>query len=67
MDKHNYTAFDKFILRTPLIPYSDIGKEEQLIDSALFSEAIFLASNDLLDSKKNITIKRKIKNSLNPI
>jgi hypothetical protein len=60
MDKHNYTAFDKFILRTPLIPYS-IGKEEQLIDSALFSEAIFLASNDLLDSKKKYYDKKKDK------
>lgn len=53
MKKLDYIAFDKFILRTPIFPYESISNMNEYLYSNLFKEAIFLASNELLNIQES--------------
>lgn len=60
MNKKQYSPFSQFIFRTPFYPMQWLDKWEQISDTSVFKEAIFLASPDLLDSSLFIKEKKGI-------
>lgn len=61
-----YKPFDKFIIRTPLLPYR-MAKEDMNLNDAVFQEAIFLASPDMFEGNvsQDPIKQEKFKQSLN--
>lgn len=53
--------FSRFILRTPLFPFKDTSATGCATDSAIFQEALFLASPDLYEGNQSNDPKKELK------
>lgn len=63
--KHRYCVWDKFVLRTPLLPFASLHRNIEILSSPLFREALEVASPDLYDATQNqseIELDHKTKN-----
>ncbi len=52
MSKNQYYPFGRFVFRTPLYPMQDLARWEQLSDTSVFREALFLASPEFSESDR---------------